>query len=507
MRRHSILRALAAPIAFSILASAATAQVQWLSARLTGDQEVPPVSTTARGWATVRIDTATNDVRIFAHGTGLTAVAAHLHTAAAGSNGPVAVPLSGGPNTWTGAATVSAAVAQAILAGGTYVNMHTAANPGGQIRGQVVAAAALRFVATLDGQQTAPPTGSSATGTFVGFLHQPDAVLVYEMQVSGLSGNVAHLHRGAPGQSGGVVVPLNGSGTRWCGVSGRIAASDLADLLAGNLYVNVHTSSFPGGEIRGQVVADEGDYRADLDGRQQVPPVNTTASGTACLRLNPDRTLSYRVSTSGLAGVAAHIHLGNVGQNGSVVFALSGGPTLYQGTTPALTSAQITTLRAGGYYVNVHTAANPGGEIRGQLGGVSLPTTFGGGCPQVGAGTPEIGSRNTACPGASLEVTMSGARAGVSAVLLLGTSRETLGGSPLPLGLGLIGGTDCFVLHDASFTAGAAVSDALGCAEVPFPIPFGLNVRGTLYAQWFVIDAQANSLGLATSNGLAFELR
>ena len=73
------------------------------------------------------------------------------------------------------------------------------------------------------------------------------------------------------------------------------------------------------------------------------------------------------VTASGLAGTAAHIHVAPAGQNGPVLFPLSGGPTMWSGITAAMTADQFTTLEQEGMYVNIHTGGNPGGEIRGQI--------------------------------------------------------------------------------------------------------------------------------------------
>src|SRR5690606_35768747 len=103
------------------------------------------------------------------------------------------------PRTWTGAGTLSAAQIAAMLAGDTYVNLHTAANPGGEIRGQILESQSRRFTAVLDGGQADPPNASNGSGVMTAFLHEPDRVLTYELDVNGVNGNAAHLHRGAPG--------------------------------------------------------------------------------------------------------------------------------------------------------------------------------------------------------------------------------------------------------------------------------------------------------------------
>ncbi len=116
------------------------------------------------------------------------------------------------------------------------------------------------------------------------------------------------------------------------------------------------------------VVAQPTFCTATLTGAEEVPPVTTAATGSATLELNPTLgTLTYTVTTSGLSGVAAHIHEAPAGVNGPIIFGLEGGPTTWSGKTAPLSAEQVTTLKSGGFYVNVHTAANPGGEIRGQI--------------------------------------------------------------------------------------------------------------------------------------------
>ncbi|TAH37421.1 MAG: CHRD domain-containing protein [Planctomycetota bacterium] len=108
-------------------------------------------------------------------------------------------------------------------------------------------------------------------------------------------------------------------------------------------------------------------FRATLDGDQEVPPVATAAGGWAEFTLNTDGSLGYRVETWGLSGTAAHIHTGTAGSSGSVLFPLAGGPESWIGVTPPLAAADVAALRSAGLYVNVHTVAHPGGEIRGQI--------------------------------------------------------------------------------------------------------------------------------------------
>ena len=106
-----------------------------------------------------------------------------------------------------------------------------------------------------------------------------------------------------------------------------------------------------------------------LNGGNEVPPVATSASGSGTITVASDKSVSGSISTSGLAGTAAHIHAGAAGKNGPVVVPLAksgdSGWAVPAGTK--FTDAQYDSFTKGELYVNVHSAANKAGEIRGQL--------------------------------------------------------------------------------------------------------------------------------------------
>lgn len=112
-------------------------------------------------------------------------------------------------------------------------------------------------------------------------------------------------------------------------------------------------------------------WEATLTGAEEVPPVATGARGMAEVQFNTNtNALSWKVTYSGLSGPAtgAHIHgPAGPGQNAGVVVPFAN-VTMQpiQGQT-TLTAAQVADLVAGRWYVNVHSAAHPAGEIRGQL--------------------------------------------------------------------------------------------------------------------------------------------
>ena len=132
-------------------------------------------------------------------------------------------------------------------------------------------------------------------------------------------------------------------------------------------------------------------FHIHLTGDQQVPAVNTTAFGFAEVQLSEDNnTLSFEVVVCNIANViASHIHVGAAGTNGPVVLPFFGSPSPFNSTRGCDILAEgtrtsdnlvarpdagintwtdfINALIAGNTYVNVHTTAHTGGEIRGQL--------------------------------------------------------------------------------------------------------------------------------------------
>lgn len=112
-----------------------------------------------------------------------------------------------------------------------------------------------------------------------------------------------------------------------------------------------------------------GPARIALSGGNEVPPVVTDATGEGFFRVERDGSIQGKVTTQGLAATAAHIHEGASGSNGPVILPLARTAENEWAVPPGtrLSDAQLSTYRAGGLYVNVHSAAYPGGEIRGQL--------------------------------------------------------------------------------------------------------------------------------------------
>lgn len=349
------------------------------TARLSGDAEVPPVATNAVGVATVTLNDDRTVARLNLTVSELESdfTGVHIHAGLAGTNGPVLISLSS--NYVNGKVVAEFPVTDALLRAMArrqlYVNVHTADNPGGEIRGQIALEAARSFAGVLNGNAEVPPSLVDETGLVSLHITPNTGVLeinaLWEQMDSPITG--AHLHRGSRGTNGPVVEDLTdlivGNSIR----GKLIAGNYLSDLFAGNVYLNVHTEAHPGGAIRAQLDPMQ-DIMIDawLTPEQEVPSSNSNAIGLGLFQINASMdSIQYLVQMDNLSDepTAAHFHNGRLGENGGVVFDLSGNifgnlmGSAYRPISPGLLSM----ILSGEAYINVHTAVNPAGEIRGQL--------------------------------------------------------------------------------------------------------------------------------------------
>jgi hypothetical protein len=115
-------------------------------------------------------------------------------------------------------------------------------------------------------------------------------------------------------------------------------------------------------------VAFGADVKVSLSGANEVPPVTTSATGEGTITVADDGAVSGSVTTKGVQGTAAHIHMGAAGKNGPVVVPFTKEGDTYKAQAGAkLNADQLKAFKAGELYFNVHSSANPNGEIRGQL--------------------------------------------------------------------------------------------------------------------------------------------
>ncbi len=197
-----------------------------------------------------------------------------------------------------------------------------------------------------------------------------------------------HIHRGGAGVNGGIVVDLLAGGAAFDPATFTAAASvDTSPALAteiantpGDFYVNIHTGAAPLGLVREQLgLFAPLEWHATLLPGNEVNPVVSPATGAATLLVSAPDTIDYVLAVAGrpIADITlGHIHIGGAGVNGPILVDLGTAAAALDGVTGTLTGSATLSLAAlarlcaglDGFYVNLHTATEPLGFMRGQLG-------------------------------------------------------------------------------------------------------------------------------------------
>lgn len=230
------------------------------------------------------------------------------------------------------------------------------------------------FVFTVDGTQEVPPVQTEDSGSCTAILNDDATELQIHCTHDVEDAVAAHIHQAPPGVIGGIVFPFD-SPESPITATWELDPDDVAQLLAGNLYVNVHTPEHMNGEIRGQIRIEPGSQlqtmQFRLDGQQEAPPVDSDNRGRCLVRLDDEETTVNVVCVHDVEDVvAAHIHEEERGVSGGIVFPFD------DPTSPIIDTIDLTDpdnadllepLKAGNLYVNVHSQRNMAGEIRGQI--------------------------------------------------------------------------------------------------------------------------------------------
>ncbi len=282
MRFHSIVLA----GLFGALALAGRAQVVQFNATLNAAQETTGSTSTATGSAIMLYDVSANtfDLIVTVNNFANAITASHIHEGAIGVAGSVVTGL-GGESAYARNGNTLTAVFKGVthlgtkltlLQNGAYYNIHSAQFPGGEIRGQLIAQPK-RLVAnfTVAQEIAAFPTNTAlANANLADF---GGAVMYYNVGTNRINLrlsvynfknvlNNSHFHEGAPGVSGGVKQNVGNSVTAagYTNANGYIDGSfdlpyngDPIALLTGGAYLNFHSTTFAGGEVRGQVRASD----------------------------------------------------------------------------------------------------------------------------------------------------------------------------------------------------------------------------------------------------------
>ncbi len=246
-------------------------------------------------------------------------------------------------------------------------------------------AAPTAFIAKMTANQEVPPTTSTAVGNVNvvvsaegdgGFLATMTGALTgFVLPDAGVDPSMAvHIHHKHAGVSGGFLGGAAGSFVATNGVAGAVtltgstpyAPAEVAEIVAGRTYVNVHSATFTGGAVRGQLLLPgQLLWSAQLSGAAELPLPSPYSAGLAGVGfiVSLDGSIAYEGSwTADVAATASHIHLGDATTSGPVVIGLT---VVGNGVAGSLSTQQAD---AGtDQYVNVHTADAGDGLIRGQI--------------------------------------------------------------------------------------------------------------------------------------------
>lgn len=204
------------------------------------------------------------------------------------------------------------------------------------------------------------------------------------VELQDITATGVELRTGFAGETGDLVAALESeSDTSWViPADTPLDEAQRANLDAGSLYLLVSTEAMPEGALRGQILPEGVEViTTSLSGVQEVPRVQTDATGNAALTIDTEAmVLSIHVNTMGLdTANASHIHRGLAGTNGPVAIGLMQDPDNVRHwftENVELEASDMEDLNNGYYYVNVHSPEHPPGEIRGQVTGDNVDIVF-----------------------------------------------------------------------------------------------------------------------------------
>jgi hypothetical protein len=360
---------------------------------LFGISENPPVLTASSG--AISAEVKNNQLIVTGSFSNLSApyTASHIHLALPGTNGDVIFPLvatlasgnlSGSYEAVENTFTLSTALLDSLKENRFYVNVHSTQHPTGEIRGQLTNVPIAVFHAVLSGGSENPSVNTASTGHYLVSVYSSEIEITGSFHNLSSAYTASHIHEAIFGTNGPVRVAINPvlSTDKLSGKStsqNTTLTSAQSDLLyARKMYINIHTSNYPNGEIRGQLLPPANYYfTGKLHGYNESTPVPVAENGGTVVEWLGDSIWlsgSFHNLISKYNG-NSHIHQAATGVAGSVIIPLIAIPApdalggIFEAASNryAVNVSQKAALANKELYVNVHTEANPGGEVRGQL--------------------------------------------------------------------------------------------------------------------------------------------
>ena len=460
-----MLRVILLAVAATCALGAQSVETIAFRAILSSDNEVPAANIAASGTATVwlhvvrdqqgRVTSASTDFLVsYAFPAPVSITGMHIHRGRAGENGPVTINsgIRGASpvvsETGSGTLTYQGFTSSTDTAGletvngmlsepsGFYVNVHTTDFPGGAIRGQLERAEMYVRMALMSGKNEVPANDLTAlgTGTVIALLTRntrgdvTSGQVIFDANYRGFAENTIltgfHIHAGPAGANapvtvsagvrGGTDAPVTATGAgnlRYVvdvlpnDTTGRATLMGIVNTPE-RYYLNLHTTEFPGGAIRGQLRrTDALRFPVTLSAGNEVPALTLAATAAGALNVYTLRDskgdvtagaviFDYNYRFPGAAQFTGmHVHNGAAGENGpvtidsglsraDVVVSDSGAGNLFAFTTVSDGTGLATLNSLVGsperHYVNLHTMSNPSGAVRAQLAGPpARPSVFG----------------------------------------------------------------------------------------------------------------------------------
>ena len=328
----------------------------------------------------------------------------HVHDTLAGANTGVAFPLDveASGNMRSGVYMADSNMVE-LTAGQVsrlenrmfYINVHSMNHAAGELRGQLLPQGGATFYSQLSSTAQNPPFESEGFGGVAIELKGDSLILsgTFAHLESDFNADVAggsHIHLAPAGRNGSVDIALDASVSSSMRAGAFLSsdnrfeldASAVGNLMAREYYINIHTAEHAGGSLRGQILPPADAYfTAKLSTRNQIPPFQASGSGGVIAEVR-DSTVTLTGSFQGMASAfnsdvagGSHIHMATVGENGGVEVPISAqtgsndtsGVYVASDNTYQLSHTQTEALLEGNTYVNIHSMAHAGGELRGQL--------------------------------------------------------------------------------------------------------------------------------------------